>query len=240
MEGHNMAMPFILTIYIINVPIINIQQIANRGGCMFKIDGYLMGLMRWILRFLYLQFTWLAFSLMGIVILGFFPATFSMFGIARKWIREDKDIPIFSTFKDMFKRSFWKANLLGWFFVLYGYSLYFYFNWLNDLDGVFATVMLGALIVLGFISFLIAIYIIPVYVHFDVGILGAFKHATIMAISYPFHALGVILIILTSWYFFMFFTIIFLFIGISLTVFFIMVLINFAFLSIEKKTKQEE
>lgn len=198
-----------------------------------------MGFMNWVTRFLYLQVAWVLFTLLGLVVGGIFPATFSMFGITRKWIREDKDLPIFRTFKEMFKQSFWQANILGWFFVLLGYSLYFYFDWLYDLEGMLATILLGALIVFGVISLFISIYIIPVYVHFDVGFLGVIKHATIMAVSYPFHALGVLIIILVSWYFFIFFTIVFFFIGISLTVFFIMVLINFAFRSIEKRTKTD-
>src|SRR5690625_6342583 len=57
-------------------------------------------LANWIMRLAYVNILWIAFSLVGIIILGFFPATIGMFTVIRKWIQGDGDIPIFKIGRD--------------------------------------------------------------------------------------------------------------------------------------------
>src|SRR5690625_1946818 len=89
-------------------------------------------LANWIMRLAYVNILWIAFSLVGIIILGFFPATIGMFTVIRKWIQGDGDIPIFTTFWATYKKEFLKSNLLGLFLSLIGYILYIDFIFLRQ------------------------------------------------------------------------------------------------------------
>lgn len=205
---------------------------------MFNPDGRLMGVLNWITRLLYLQMLWVLFSIIGLVIGGFFPATFTMFAIARKWIRENTDFPLFKTFLQMYKESLIKANILGWFMGLFAFSLYYYYAWFSELTGAIPLVFIGMLIVMGFAFLIVSLFIIPVYAHYDVGLLTVFKYAATTAISHPLHALSMIVTIVAFWYLMLALPIIFMFIGVSLLVCILMVIANAAFVNIERKSTQ--
>src|SRR5699024_647800 len=115
---------------------------------MLNYDGKLVSIMSWITRFFYIQLLWIGFSLFGLVIGGLFPATFTLFDISRKLNREGVNFPSFQTYLKMFRGMFIKANILGWFMVLFAFSLYFYYSWFIDEDTRFATLFLGVIFVL--------------------------------------------------------------------------------------------
>ncbi len=65
----------------------------------------------WIMRMAYVNLLWVAFSLLGLGIFGFFPATAAMFVVIRKWLSSEQDIPVFKTFWNAFKTEFIKINI---------------------------------------------------------------------------------------------------------------------------------
>lgn len=208
------------------------------GEKLFNSDGKLMSVMNWITRFIYLQILWVLFSLAGLLVGGLFPSTFTMFGMARKWMREHTDYPVFKTFLQMYKDSFVKTNLLGWGMVLFSFSIYFYFNWITTLNGTISILLIVILSALGLVFLIMSFFIIPVYVHFDVGLLNVIKHALIIAISHPLHILFMAITLIVFWYFMLFLPIIFLFVGISLLAYILMVIANAAFVNVERKLGQ--
>ena len=205
---------------------------------MFHSDGKLMRLMNWITRFIYLQILWILFSLLGLVVGGLFPSTFTMFGISRKWMREHTDFPLFRTFLEMFRESFFKANMLGWGMSLFAFSIYFYYRWFNELTGILPTVLIGILVVLGFSFLVISLFIIPVYAHFNVSLLNVIKHAALIAISHPLHAVAMAIILVVFWYIMIYWPIVFLFIGVSFLAYALMGIANAAFNNIERKLER--
>src|SRR5690625_6019457 len=70
-------------------------------------------IMEWISRFAYIQILWLLFTLLGLGLLGFFPATISMLAVMRDWFLSKPDSPIFRTFWSYYKKEFIRANLFG-------------------------------------------------------------------------------------------------------------------------------
>ncbi|WP_084028990.1 YesL family protein [Bacillus sp. J33] len=64
------------------------------------------------MRLVYLNLLWIAFSLLGIVLFGFFPATAAMFSVVRKWIMGETDVRVFKEFWQTYRKEFWKANRL--------------------------------------------------------------------------------------------------------------------------------
>lgn len=202
---------------------------------MFRPDGIIMGVLNWITRLLYVQLVWALFVVIGLGIGGIFPATFTLFGINRKWIREHTDFPVFSTFWKMYKESFVKTNLIGWLMALFAFSIYFYYTWFLGIPGILTTVGLGVLLVLGFIFLIVSMFVMPVYAHYEVVFLNVFKNAAVTAISHPLHAVGMLIMIIIHIYIFTYLPIIFLFFGVSTLVFILMYISYAAFQNIERK-----
>ncbi len=194
-----------------------------------------MDVMNWITRLLYLQFLWGAFSLLGIVVGGVFPATFTMFGISRKWIREGTGFPVFTTFKKMYKESFFKANILGWWIVLLGFSLYYYFNLTNNFAGALSIISIAILITLSLLYAVTSLFIIPVYVHFDVRLLQVIRHAVAIAVMHPLHVVGLLTTIISFYYLMLLVPGVFILMGISSFAIVFMLIANMAFTNIERK-----
>lgn len=202
---------------------------------MFGVDGKLMNVMNWITRLLYLQIIWFLFCLIGLVIGGVFPATFTIFGISRKWIREGTDFPVFTTFKQMYKESFMKANILGWWFVLLGFSLYYYFELISNFTGMISIFLFATLITISLLFLLTSLFIIPVYVHFDVRLLIVIRHAITIAISHPIHVVFMFATVIIFYYLMLLVPGVFILIGISSLTFVLMNVANLAFTNIERK-----
>jgi uncharacterized membrane protein YesL len=166
---------------------------------MFQTGGYmgtLNTIMEWIMRFFVLQLIWILFCLVGLVIGGIFPATFSMFAICRKWLNKQTEFPIFRTFWEMYRKGFLKTNLLGWVTTLTGCSLYYYFQLFKGAEGMIDLVLLIAVWIAGILYLITALLIIPVYVHFDIKLINVVKYALIIAISNPFHIISMAALII--------------------------------------------
>lgn len=166
---------------------------------MFQTGGYMEKLntiMEWIMRFFVLQLIWILFCLVGLVIGGIFPATFSMFAICRKWLNKQTEFPIFRTFWDMYRKGFLKTNLLGWVTTLTGCSLYYYFQLLKGTEGTMGLVLLIAVWIAGILYLMTALFIIPVYVHFDIKLIDVAKYALIISIAHPFHVISMAALII--------------------------------------------
>ncbi|SNZ17479.1 Uncharacterized membrane protein YesL [Terribacillus aidingensis] len=154
----------------------------------------------WVFRFAYLNILWLLFTLLGAVVLGFFPATIAMFAVERKWILGDSDFSIFQHFWSTYKQEFIKINLLGYAVTFIGALLvinYFISTSLNNAIGDMLGWLLLGLLLLCTVA---VIYIFPVYVHYDVKYLDYIKHAFVIGISSPLMSLLILLSFMTYFY----------------------------------------
>ncbi|HWO78398.1 MAG TPA: DUF624 domain-containing protein [Bacillus sp. (in: firmicutes)] len=165
-------------------------------------SGVLYRMMEWVTRFAFLNLLWIVFTLTGGLILGFFPATVSMFAIIRKWLMGEPDIPVFQTFLTYYKKEFFKSNLLGLFvggiILLIGVDIFYMYA--NGIDILRITYY--PLFIFIFLLILFLFYIFPAFVHFDLKILPLFKNAFLIMLIHPLHNLF-ILISLVSVFFIM-------------------------------------
>ncbi|MBP3953351.1 YesL family protein [Bacillus suaedae] len=138
----------------------------------------------WLMRLAYLNLIWLGFSIIGLFILGLFPATIAMFVIVRKMLMGDDDIPIFKTFWASFKKEFIKSNLLGLTFLLVGYILYVNIQFLGSTAGLFSLLYYPTLL-LGLGIILTSLYVFPVYVHYDISLPQIIKHSILIMLMNP-------------------------------------------------------
>ncbi|MBT2654064.1 YesL family protein [Bacillus sp. ISL-18] len=150
--------------------------------------GFMRGfysISEWILRFAYVNVLWIAFTLLGFVVFGFFPSTLAMFTVVRKWVLKQTDIPVFPTFWFTYKKEFVKGNLLGFFL---GLSCFLMYSNIRIVEAttvpLFKLLYIPNVIVI-ILFFFTLLYIFPVLVHFDVRLKEGFKNSFILMTINP-------------------------------------------------------
>ncbi|MER2059767.1 MAG: YesL family protein [Niallia sp.] len=136
-----------------------------------------------IMKLAYLNLLWIGFSLLGGIILGVFPATVALFTVIRKWIMGNKDISIFQTFWQCYKRDFVGINVIGLVLGIIGFVLavdIYYFSSINSLLSKSILIIFGILSLFYLITIL---YLIPTYVHFELKGFQYVKYALILGIT---------------------------------------------------------
>ncbi|MEH7391455.1 YesL family protein, partial [Bacillus sp. JJ1474] len=165
----------------------------------------------WIIRLAYVNFLWMLFSILGLIIFGIFPSTVAMFTVLRQWIRSDKDIKVFKTFWSTFKSEFLKSNILGFILLGIGFILYIDFKFFSTIDGWVATILNLVLLSLFVIYAIVVLYIFPVKVHFELKTIQYFKYALVIGVSFPKTTLLIALSVLILQYIMSYITILIIF-----------------------------
>ncbi|WP_080875258.1 YesL family protein [Oceanobacillus timonensis] len=151
-------------------------------------NGFVAGYYRfavWITRFAYLNLLWIAFSLLGLGLLGFFPATAAMFAVVRKWVHGEKDIPVFQVFWKSYKKEFLKINVLGYMLAGTGYLMTMEFQILRTQEHIAYTMASFAVVGLFLLLAVIALYLFPLFAHFQLRPLDYIKWALLIGIGHP-------------------------------------------------------
>ena len=142
-------------------------------------------LLEWISRLAFLNLLWISFTLFGLVIFGFFPATIAIFAVARKWIQGNDDISMFQTFWNAYKREFVKSNLLGLIITAISWVLYIDFQFVLNSTNQFVSVLIVPLFIIILIFIAMVFYIIPMFVHYDMKISQVIKNSFFVMIMNP-------------------------------------------------------
>ncbi|WP_235848515.1 YesL family protein [Litchfieldia alkalitelluris] len=139
----------------------------------------------WISKFAYVNLLWVTFTLVGLVILGFYPATAAMFAVLRKWIMGDTDVPVFKTFWQSYKQEFVKSNLLGLILTVIGVILIFDLKFFQASENLILSSLFIPLLLVTFLFLLVLLYIFPVFVHFDIKLLQVLKNSFLIMVMNP-------------------------------------------------------
>ncbi|MEM1505757.1 YesL family protein [Domibacillus sp. 8LH] len=146
----------------------------------------------WIAKFAYINLLWISFSLIGLVILGFFPATISMFTVIRKWLMGDTGIPIFRTFWTTYKSEFIRSNGLGLLIVVVAGLIVLDLVFMKNLGNSFISVIQIPLYIIMFVTVMTMFYLFPVYVHYELKLAQMIKNAFLMMLINPLENLTMI------------------------------------------------
>lgn len=136
-----------------------------------------------ISRLAYANLLWIGFTLLGLGIFGFMPATTALFAVTRKWIMGERDVPIFKTFWATYRKEFLKSNMYGAVLFFIGYIIYVDLVLLPT-GGLFS-VLRTAIFICGIIYFIMLLYIFPIYVHYDWKKSQYVKYALLIGVSHP-------------------------------------------------------
>ena len=124
----------------------------------------------WILKLAYLNALFIAFSFLGCLIGGVFPATTAMLTVIRKWLMGDTEIPVFSTFWVSYKKDFLRSNLLGYILTFIGFTLFMYYLLLNQTVSEVAVWLRYPLVIITIIYIVFLLYVFPVFVHYEMKV----------------------------------------------------------------------
>jgi uncharacterized membrane protein YesL len=142
-------------------------------------------LLEWISRLAFLNLLWISFSLLGLVIFGFFPATVAMFAVVRKWMLGNDEMSIFKTFWTAYKREFLKSNILGVIILAIGLILYIDFQFVLHSSSSFVAILYVPFFIITLIAISCVFYIIPIFVHYDMKISQVIKNSFFVMIMNP-------------------------------------------------------
>lgn len=157
------------------------------------VGSFIYRVSEWIMRLAFVNFLWIGFSLLGIVLFGFFPSTVAMFAVIRKWILGQSDIPILKTFWNTYKSEWIRSNGLGGILVGIGFFIYFEFSIINQATQPLLQWSKYPLFLLVLLFSLVILYVFPIYVHYDVSLFQVLKNALFIMLLNPMYTAVIVL-----------------------------------------------
>lgn len=127
---------------------------------MFSFDGFvrLNLFLRGVYRMAWLNILWTAVTLLGLVVVGFGPASYAMAKYVDRWFRLGETPPVMRTFLGYCLQQRWRPVVVGW--ILLGAGAVIVVNLMSVEDGYLRTlnlVMAGVLGVIGsYVFFVLA------------------------------------------------------------------------------------
>ncbi|WP_077624678.1 YesL family protein [Sediminibacillus massiliensis] len=202
-------------------------------------SGSVYMITRWITRIAYLNFLWILFSMMGLLVFGVFPATIALFALCRKWINGEDELPVFRCFYQVFRHEFIKSNLLGLMLVTIGGIIYLDYLFLTQVADGFAKWILLPLIPLAIVFLLLLFFIFPVYVHYEATLLHHLKNAMYITILHPFTLLLMVLVSAVTYIVYSAIPALIPFFGLSIVAWTLMFFAEKCFTKLDAKRKQK-
>ncbi|ALC92208.1 hypothetical protein AM500_22360 [Bacillus sp. FJAT-18017] len=143
----------------------------------------------WGMKLAYLNIVWLAGIALGAGIAGFFPSTVAMFSVIRKWhIEGNLDVPLFSHFKEEYRREFLKSNVYGYSWVIIGGILYVDLQFFRGIPALWSTILAYFFFLLGAVYLAALLFAFPVYVQFKLTILQYIRNTVLITVSNPLYS----------------------------------------------------
>ncbi|WP_170885574.1 YesL family protein [Bacillus alkalicellulosilyticus] len=154
--------------------------------------GGLFRISEWITRLAYINILWIFFSIVGFLVIGFFPSTVAMFTVMRKLVMREVDIPIFMTFWLTFKKELVKSNILGYIVSTLGIVLYINITFLQHSDTNISFLLIPNMMI-ALLFLLTILYVFPVYVHYEYSIMAVLKNSLLLMIIHPIATMSMII-----------------------------------------------
>ncbi|MFA9557696.1 YesL family protein [Evansella sp. AB-rgal1] len=150
----------------------------------------------WIMRLALLNILWLCFTIIGIIVFGFMPATVAMFTVIRKLLKKEATVPLIKTFVSTYKKQFFPSNFIGLLLGIFGYVLLVAYTLLGTISGMMNTMLTFTFVFIGMFYISVVLISVPVYVEFELKFFDYFKQCILISFINPhiilFMATGII------------------------------------------------
>lgn len=191
----------------------------NKGGIQMELQGWMGGLYKyseWFMRYFYVNVLWMLFTLLGLGLFGWAPASAAAYSTFRQWYRKDHLSSTFKYFWQVYRKEFFQANLFGWIYTIIAFIFIVDLRFFQAQDSI-VFYFLFYFFVAMFLIFLVAfIFIFPVYVHYDLKKKREFmKYSLFIPLSYPLHILLMIGVAVGIYFLYMKIPILLIFFGVS-------------------------
>ncbi|MGG4488291.1 YesL family protein [Metabacillus idriensis] len=143
----------------------------------------------WIVRLIYLHLLWVAFTLLGLVLFGWVPASIAAQTILRKWMISEQPFNTIQLFWKTYRKEFLNSQKANGVILFTGslliIDLAFFMSGHTHLFilGRFFTAQLIVLFIV------ICLYSISFYTHFQTGYFAIVKTSIKLAIKYPLNTI---------------------------------------------------
>ncbi|WP_338787047.1 YesL family protein [Metabacillus sp. FJAT-53654] len=147
-----------------------------------------------VLSLLYANDSSALFMLLATIIIlapfFFFPATTAMFGVARKWVMGDHDVPLVKSYWKYYKENYVRSLCGGIIFtliwIIWGVDFYFFSK---------VNIIISSLFLVGFFFlFLITLFFFANTVHADLKLFTSIKNSFFLSLVYPLTNLVIVVI----------------------------------------------
>ncbi|WP_130859552.1 YesL family protein [Gracilibacillus phocaeensis] len=153
-----------------------------------------------IIRLVYINLLVMVFTLLGLVLLGFFPALIACFAVIRKNMLYDQDIAITKNFFSEYKRYFVKGNLAGAFFVTVCLLLYVNFSIAQVIGNEWIQLSYYPILLVSILCLIVSIHIIPLSLHYRNNWKTTIKNACLVIFIKPINTIFLIASLVASYY----------------------------------------
>ncbi|MRH43224.1 DUF624 domain-containing protein [Aquibacillus halophilus] len=202
-------------------------------------SGIIYQFCTWFARLAYINLLWIFFTIVGLFIFGFFPATIAMFATLRQFLNKSNS-PVCKTFWDYYKKEFVFSNKLGLVLVIISFLFYLNITFLQTVDIRVLQLLYYPMIMLSLLFVLSVCYLFACYVHFNQNIGILFKNAVLIMFYNPLPNLFIIFGSAAVYYAMVFIPGISFFYSGSLIALVILSSATFAFNKVERKQKHIE
>lgn len=158
-------------------------------------------ILSWITRLVILNLLWILFSVLGLIIVGVFPATVAALGVSRKWLMGNQDIKIWKSFKQIYREEFRNANISGWILAIIGGLLYTNYRLIDSVQGDISFIIPFAFYFVLFFYTIAILWIFPLIAHYRTKWLMHLKSSIIIGLSKIQYTLIIFLLIFLISYF---------------------------------------
>lgn len=152
-------------------------------------SGWFFQRLDWVARLAYVNLLWLAFTALGLVVLGLLPATIALFALLRQWLRGNEPVPIHRAFWEVYRADFWKANRLGLVLAAPAGWLYLALAALGASESTVARLAQYLLFGVAIMYGVTLLYCPPVFAHLELPVGGIVRAAFVLGVSHPLQSL---------------------------------------------------
>lgn len=149
-------------------------------------------LFTWITRLVVLNLLWIFYTIIGLVVGGIFPATLSVLKIFRKWIIGEEEVPLWSTFRQEYRRDFIKSNIIGWILTLAGMILFMNYLVIKSTENISVLIPV-AFYILIILYINVLIWSFPQLAHYNGEIKVFLKNAIILGFGKLHYTIAIII-----------------------------------------------
>ncbi|MEK3854143.1 YesL family protein [Cytobacillus sp. FSL H8-0458] len=138
----------------------------------------------WIWRVILVNWCWFAFTVLGLGVLGFFPASAALFAVVRKWMRNDGEVIVFRTFKDAYFKEWKRTNVIGLVFYVIGFFLFIDLRIIDQfMTGFLGNFLYIFLSILVFVLLIAVSYFFAIYAHYELSNKEYIKQSFLYALT---------------------------------------------------------